>query len=253
MLKRHSLGETDRVVHVYTREHGKLSAVAKGSRRANSRLTGATEPFTEVSLLLATGRSLDIVTQCEVRQSFPRLRESLDRLARATYICDLLSSLTVERDAAPSAELYDLAVSALHLLQRTPVDLDTVVHAYEVRLLTALGYAPELRTCVRCGREVGAVHAGFSPSLGGVLCASDRFSADDSQRLGPRSLLLLRQLAESEPDELLCLMPEPGPMAEVGKALRWYVRARTERELKSAAFLDEVRAATASGREDGAP
>src|SRR5947209_8573031 len=99
VLSRRNLGETDRILTLYTREHGKLGAVAKGARRSGSRLSGATEPFTESRFLLATGRSLDIVTQCEVRQSFPGLRTDLEMLARATYFCELLSTFTVERDS----------------------------------------------------------------------------------------------------------------------------------------------------------
>src|SRR5579862_3611183 len=90
VLHRLNLGENDRILTLYTREHGKLSAVAKGARRATSRLVGATELFTQARVLLATGRSLDILTQCEIRASFPALRNDLERLARATYLCELL-------------------------------------------------------------------------------------------------------------------------------------------------------------------
>src|SRR5581483_4451126 len=100
VLHRLNLGETDKILTLYTREHGKLSAVVKGARRPTSRLSGATELFTLSRLLLATGKSLDIVTQCEIRETFPRLRADLDLLARATYFCELLDRLTLERDAA---------------------------------------------------------------------------------------------------------------------------------------------------------
>src|SRR5215468_2707066 len=94
VLHRLNLGETDKILTLYTREHGKLSAVAKGARRAGSRLSGATELFTDSKFLLATGKTLDIVTQCEIRESFPALRNDLERLARATYFCELLDRMT---------------------------------------------------------------------------------------------------------------------------------------------------------------
>src|SRR5262249_41011613 len=149
VLRRTNLGETDKILTLYTREHGKLPAVAKGARRATSRMTGATELFTASRLLLATGRNLDIVTQCEIRESFPSLREDLERLARATYFCELLDAFSLERDATTSEEAFDLTLAALSLLQQAAVSLDVIVHAYELRLLALMGYAPVLDHCVK--------------------------------------------------------------------------------------------------------
>src|SRR5579871_1222987 len=182
VLHRLNLGETDKILTLYTREHGKLSAVAKGARRAGSRLSGATELFTDSRFLLATGKTLDIVTQCEIRESFPALRADLERLARATYFCELLDRLTQERDSLQSAELHDLTLAALALLQRENRYLDGVVHAYELQLLAELGYAPVLDRCVRCGEPLGQRPVGFSPALGGTLCAADRYRVEDADR-----------------------------------------------------------------------
>ncbi len=241
-LHRLNLGETDKILTLYTREHGKLSAVAKGARRAGSRLSGATELFTLSRFLLATGKSLDIVTQCEIENSFASLRNDLGLLARAAYFCELLDRLTLERDAASSAELLDLTVSALALLQQTETYPDGVVHAYELGLLAVLGYAPVFDRCVRCGEPLERRQLGFSPSLGGALCAADRYRTDDALPLSPDGLALLQTLAKGEGETLLAQTPTPKIAAEVAKCLRWYVRFRADRDLKSADFLDQLRA-----------
>jgi DNA repair protein RecO (recombination protein O) len=241
VLHRLNLGETDKILTLFTAEHGKLSAVAKGARRAGSRLSGATELFTLSRFLLATGRSLDIVTQCEIRDSFPALRSDLQRMARATYFCELLDRFTHERDSTSSAELLDLTVAALTLLQRAGSYPDAIVHAYELRLLMAQGYAPVLDRCVRCGNPLERRTVGFSPSLGGTLCSADRFRAEDALPLSPSSVALLQTLLTAEPEALLALQPDSGTAAEVDKALRWYIRFRADRDLKSADFLDQLR------------
>ena len=87
VLRRTDLGETDRILRLLTKEAGKVDAVAKGARRGMSRLSGATELFTFSRMLLAVGKSLDIVSQCEIRETFPALRDDLSHLARATYLC----------------------------------------------------------------------------------------------------------------------------------------------------------------------
>jgi DNA repair protein RecO (recombination protein O) len=191
--------------------------------------------------LLATGKSLDIITQGEIRASYPSLRNDLERLARATYLCELLDVFSHERDATASAEAFDLTVSALSLLGREMDYLDGVLHAYELRLLTILGYAPILDHCARCGSALDRRPVGFSPSQGGTLCHADRNRAEDAIPLSSQALDLLQQLAEARASALLSLHPAGNTAAEVDRALRWFIRFRAERSLKSADFLDSLR------------
>jgi DNA repair protein RecO (recombination protein O) len=242
VIHRLNLGENDRILTLFTREQGKLSAVAKGSRRAASRLSGATELFIEARLFLATGKTLDIITQCEIVNAFAGLRDDLQLLTRATYFCELLDRLTAERDAVSSGELFDLTISALSLLQRAEGYPDAVVHAYELHLLAALGYAPVLDRCVVCGEPPAARGGGFSPALGGVLCSADRARSNDAVALSTASITALQQMQTGEAETLLTMHPDSKTAAEIAKALRWYIRLRAERTLKSADFLDQLRA-----------
>lgn len=245
VLHRTDLGEHDRILTLYTREKGKLSAVAKGSRRAASRLSGATELFIEARMQLAEGRSLDIVTQCEIQQSFSGLRTDLQRLARATYFCELLDRFTGDRDEASSEELFDLTVGALHLLQRSEGYHDGVVHAYELQLLATLGYAPVLDRCVVCGGPSGQRGGGFSPALGGAVCPADRSRASDVVVLTPEAAEMLLRIQTADMAVILALRPPARTAADAARALRWFVRFRAERALKTADFLDQLRSSEA--------
>lgn len=242
VLHRLNLGEADRIVTLYTREHGKLSAVAKGARRAKSQFGGVTELFMVARMLLATGKNLEVISQCEITRSFSGLRSDLDMLARATYFCELLDRLTPERYEVTAPELFDLTTAALELLEQATAAPDMAVHAYELHLLTALGYEPTLDQCVRCGLPLERFPIGFSPSQGGTLCPADRFRADDAFALSRDALHLLQTLIQADNAEILALRPDRKTAAEVAKALRWYIRFRTERDLKSADFLDQIRA-----------
>jgi len=242
VLHRIDLGESDRILTLFTREKGKVSAIAKSSRRAASRLSGATELFIQAKLQLGVGRTLDVISQCEIQQTFTGLRNDLQRLVRATYFCELLDQFTGDRDESSSQELFDLTVGALLLLQRAEAYPDGVVHAYELRLFSSLGYAPVLDRCVACGAPLAAKGGGFSPSLGGVVCPADRFRTNDAVPLSHEAALALRQLESAKPAEILALHPSEHAAAEMAKALRWFVRFRAERTLKTADFLDQLRA-----------
>src|SRR6185312_9404470 len=93
VLRRRNLAETDKIVTLFTRERGKLSAVAKGARRPQSRIAGATEPPTFVRAFMAVGQNLDLVTQCEVKEAFPQLRSDLSKLTYCGYLLELTETL----------------------------------------------------------------------------------------------------------------------------------------------------------------
>jgi DNA repair protein RecO (recombination protein O) len=239
VLHRTNLGETDKILTLLCRDSGKLGAVAKGARGPKSKLSGATELFTHSRMLLATGKSLDIVSQSEVRESFPALRDDLALLARATYLCELTDRFIEERE--PNQDVFDLLLSALYLLQRCADEPDVIVHAFELRLLTERGYAPHLANCVRCGAETLRARVGFSPSLGGLLCPADRFSVDDTISIAAETVEFMTTLLSGEPHEVVSVRPSAIALRETARCMRWYIRFRAERDLKSAEFVDMLR------------
>lgn len=175
VLRQQAMGEADRVVTLLTREYGKLRAVARGIRRPTSRLGGRVEPFTHARLLLARGRTLDVIAQADVVGAFAGLREDLTRCAYASYVAELVDRFLPERDRHES--VFDLVRRTLEDLDgagEEEVELYTLWFA--LRLAADLGYRPETAGCVECGRPlpqtVGRTERSwaFSPALGGALC-----------------------------------------------------------------------------------
>ncbi|MEG3067513.1 MAG: DNA repair protein RecO [Syntrophaceticus schinkii] len=92
-------GEADRILTLFTREDGKVSAIAKGVRKTTSRLRGAVQLFSHTRLVLYSGRSLDTVSQGEAEDEFSYLERDLECFATASYCAELVSRLTPEREA----------------------------------------------------------------------------------------------------------------------------------------------------------
>lgn len=242
VIKRIPLGEKDKIVTLYTREYGKLSAVAKGARRTTSRLSGATEPLMFLHGLLAEGMNLDIVTQADVRESFPGLRADFGLFLRATYACELLDRLTVERD--PQSEYFDLLLSTLYILQRAK-DPDAAIHAYELKLMALAGYEPRLDACIRCESLFGGdvTEAAYSPARGGVLCdACSAQTKEETFGFSPASADWMRRLGDIDDARALAALEIPTQVTpEINRALRAHLRYRLERDVRSTAFLDAFR------------
>ena len=99
VLSRFDLGEADRVLTLITPGIGKLKAIAKGVRRPTSRLGGSLEPFAELTVALARGRTFDVVTQVSVGHAWLNLRDSLESAATAWYLAELADRSLEERAA----------------------------------------------------------------------------------------------------------------------------------------------------------
>src|SRR5262245_34376731 len=113
VLRHRRLGDADQILTLYTANLGKIEAVAKGVRKAKSRLGGHVEPLTQAMFLLAKGRSLDVVTQVETTEPFAGVREDLDRMSRGLYACELLDKCT-----EPHSENFGLYRLLLDTLRR---------------------------------------------------------------------------------------------------------------------------------------
>jgi DNA repair protein RecO (recombination protein O) len=144
-------GEADRILHLYTPDRGRLSAIAKGVRRARSRFGGRLEPFFRLDLVLYEGRSeLLTVTSAETVAAHPRLREHAAALDGAARACDAVARLF--GDGEPHAGVYHLLANQLALLDREP-DRATRANAlaFRLKLVLAAGFAPHLATCASGG------------------------------------------------------------------------------------------------------
>ncbi len=249
VLRRLHYGETDNILTLYSPDKGRFSAIAKGARKAISRLSGATEVLTCTRFGLATGKSLEIVTQVEVQESFSALRQDLSRLAHGLYLADLVDH-SVE-DHAPNPLLYEMLLDGLRQTQTlTPPEL--AARWFEVQILGDLGYAPNLAECAVCQEPLPGDFArdelfALSASLGGALCPRHAHpdANEDHSALGIGALRLLQTLESLGPEraEGLAALPAAGPKSldQVRLALRRSLRFRLERDLKSLEFLDSLR------------
>jgi DNA repair protein RecO (recombination protein O) len=207
-------GEADRVLHLYTPDHGRVGAVAKGVRRVKSRLGGRLEPLSRVRLVLHQGRGeLCTISQADTVHPHAALRERRESLERATQACEAVLRLLDSTESNRPA--YNLLCNQLGLLDaREAAAGRAEALTFRLKLLLAAGFAPELATCAACGE---AEHLGaFSPSAGGVVCAGCEAGSFPLAEEAHRFLVtaLARPLAEAPPATELALAQADRAIAE---------------------------------------
>lgn len=172
-IRSRDFGEADKAITLFTREKGKVEAIAKGARRIKSKFGGRLEIFSYNKYLLATGRSLDIISQCETAESFRKLREDTALISVGSYIL-WLTAQVVEEGHADTA-LFEHLLGCLYLLNAGELP-GMVMRIYEVGLMKIEGILPVIDQCTACGKKarrlVDKVH--FSLSKSGLLCRACR-------------------------------------------------------------------------------
>ena len=238
VLNHQDWGEADRLVTLYTRQYGKLRAVAKGARKTRSRKAGHLQPFTHVALQLARARGPYIITQAETVHAFGALRESLPLTGQAAYIVELLHRFSYDEEEANSA-IFRLLVDSLTRLTRGD-DPWLVARYYEMRLLDYLGFRPQLQTCLHCGNPLEPVAQFFSGSEGGIICPDCAIQHASLRPISMEALKYLRHFQRSSYEVASRANPEPKIRAEVENLMQFYLTYLLERGLNSPRFIREV-------------
>jgi DNA repair protein RecO (recombination protein O) len=177
VIGRTNFGEADRIVRFLTPDHGKVSAVAKGVRRIKSKSGGHLELFGEVSLMLAIGRNLDIVTSARLLWYPHDLTSDYTRLSLAFMMALAIDRLTVPDH--PQAQLYAALQEALHAVNGGASGALPELW-FKLRLLDLTGYHPALSACVICENHESTSDYLFSPERGGIVCRADAQPGDQS-------------------------------------------------------------------------
>jgi DNA repair protein RecO (recombination protein O) len=233
VIRQRDLGEADRIVTLFTRDRGKVSAVAKGVKRPRSKFAGALQLFSHLSILLAAGRTLEVVTQVQPIDLFYHLRDDMGRYSHACYAAELLGVFTEEGAAEP--DLFDLLVGVLKGLDGGG-DPATLIRGYELKLLSRLGYGPELAACVSCAIEVEGGQAGFAVAEGGVQCRRCA-RALGVMEISASALRAMRELLAMPVEQMATRRLSRAAREELERILRPFVDYHVPRPVRCAAFL----------------
>ena len=227
--------ETSLILTFLTRDFGKVQTLAKGAKRCGKRMPGVLDLACLADIVfLEKAGELHTLTEWEVQDYFPGLRRALPRLYAADYAAELVRDTTEQE---PCQEIFELLVMTLAGLAETSA-LSSWIFAFEIKLLAALGYMPELNQCTICSGALES-KAFFSPSRGGAVCRSCWSTAhergDEMDRRDPLvpvsagSLATIRNLGSAEFTRLDRLRIGPTLQGEIRRVIRRHIEYRIGR------------------------
>ncbi|HXX30555.1 MAG TPA: DNA repair protein RecO [Myxococcaceae bacterium] len=224
--------DADRLVTLFTRTRGRLTAFAAGARKSRRRFAGALEPCTLLRAQLVARRGSTLrLDGVDVVRAFHRLRDDLPRLGRALYAVELCRELV--REEEPHPELFDAARTWLAELEEGAAG-PTSLLAFELRALALAGLMPRFDACCLCGGEPGP-EPRFDPGHGGTVCLRCQGRAPGAARVPPEHLLALSALQAGARTPL-----PPAVRAAARGLLNAFIAHQLGRPLKGVEFLRQL-------------
>jgi len=192
-----------------------------------------------VTLQLAKGRDLLIVTQAETVNAFLPLHDDLTKTGHAAYIVELLYRFSREEEGG-NPTLFKLLVDTLDRIEKED-SAWLPIRYYEMRFLDAVGFRPQLFECVNCGREIQAEDQFFSATAGGVICPRCGLGLPNLAKISLEALKYLRHFQRSSYREASRAHPSFEVQKETEILMQGYFTYLLERELNTPGFIKRVK------------
>ena len=166
VLSQSNMGDNDKMVTILTPDLGKIGCAAKGAKRQKSSLMAGTQFLCFSDLVIYKGVNSYSINSCEPIEIFYNIRLDVEKLEYATKVCKLVSDVTAENEG--SYTLLQLVLNTIYMISEEEKDLDFILSIYKFRLLSIIGFRPEIEKCTTCGEKKDLIY--FSLKDNGLKC-----------------------------------------------------------------------------------
>jgi len=236
VLKSIEYQEADKIVTIYTKDYGKITAIAKGVRKTKSKFGSSLEILTYSIFLFYKGRNLDIVSQTEILESFFSTSKEVIKFAFAANCVEVVNRLTEEREI--NIGLFNLLKEVLHYLRESN-DPKLLSLSFKWQTMSILGYRPSLNHCCRCNKRVeDQKEMHFNIKEGGLICnhciAEDK---EGSIKVSLYFIKLVRKILITPLSTISNATIPDNKMKELEKITDSYIAYHSEKSFKTDGFL----------------
>jgi len=245
VLRRLPFREADRKIVVLTPGRGKLRLLARGAAKIKSKLAAHLEPFSCSQIMVAVGKNYDTIAASTLKKKYSTLSQSLLKKAWADYVVEIVDNVTKEEQA--DLDIYRLVNDTLEFLDslamRTAKDYLSgfmTVAGFVVKLISHLGYHPELSNCSVCHKRISSSGNAFDFTQGGVICQtcySDKKNQSNIVPITDAAIKLLRFLLTEPFLKISKLKATKDQLDELKNTIDKFLAYYVEVELKSVEFI----------------
>lgn len=232
VIKTQDYKENDKLVWLYTSEHGKVSTIARGAKRSRSKFLSITLPLCYGEYVYFKGKGLANLQEGKIIESFQGLLENLDKLTYSTYICELIDIATIEGEG--NKWLFKEFVTTLYLLNTDALDYEMLVRSFELKLLKATGYGLNFDRCAICKKQINTSDYITLSYYGGVCDGCERIHG---MYISKGAYSALRFLSNTPSDKVYRLNLNSNIKKEIEKVITFIISNNYARKPKSLEML----------------
>lgn len=239
VIKEVNTGEADKIITIFSRNQGKISAHAKGARRPRSKFVACTQLLCYSDFMLFKGRDMFSINSCEVIEPFYEVRNDIVRLTYSAHLIDIVNDVVQENQ--PSSRVLQLLLNTLYMLTKTDRQPELLARIFEIRLMAILGYAPFVKGCMVCG-DGEADNFLFSFKNCGLVCTRKECVSKDpyARNIMSGTVRALCHIVYSRMDQLFNFNVSEAVLSELSYISRRYLRERLEKDYTKLDFLKEL-------------
>jgi len=249
ILKSYKLGESDKIIKMYSLDGDVISAVAKGARKVRSKFGGRLELFNLVELEITKGRNLDIINQLEIIKNFKDIASDFYKFV----FCEIISNIILKTQASGgehSPALFKLIYICFNEINNADPDdiplLKKIMCFFGIKFLRVTGYTPLLESCSKCNRQLENLYSFskdkiyFSIRYGGILCDKCAYSPAGRETLSASDYRFLCDLFNLKLEDFRDMEVNSKTLKKVYKLIEDYIIYHTECNLDSFKYFKKI-------------
>ncbi|MDD3361501.1 MAG: DNA repair protein RecO [Hespellia sp.] len=228
------IGEYDKRVVILTKEHGKLSAFAKGARRPNSQLVGAVNPFTFGEFTMYEGRTSYTIQSASISNYFAELRSDVVGAYYGFYFLELANYYTKEFN--DEKQVLKLLYQTMRALVNPHIPNRLIRCIYELKIICINGEGPQVFECVQCADKQRPVV--FSPAVGGLVCTDCCGNVIDGISVDGSTLYTLQYIESSVVEKLYTFTVKDEVLEKLELIMKRYLAVHIDKRFNSLEMLE---------------
>ena len=198
ILKEVNYKENDKILHALSKTRGKIQLLSRGCKKNNSPLINVSQLFAYSRCSLYKTRDMFIINSAELIDNFYNIRINMDAFSYGSYILELISYVSSENDVG--INIFNMTISVIRYFSEIEKDFDKFTAAYELKLVSMLGYRPDFLNCISCGEKINS-NVKFSVAEGGFYC-SDCVKYGNGINLTYKEILTMNRILKSKFDDI---------------------------------------------------
>jgi len=233
IVNRLNLGESDRILTLFSPNLGKIRAICKGSRKTKSKFGGHTELFSLGDFVINSGKSLDVVSDVTLKRNYFAENPDMEKIKTTYYFAEVINRLIP--DHAEHRDIYELLLFCLEAMDEADIPLIQLI--FVARILMSLGIYPELTNCIKCEEKPDKDNLYFTKSGGGLVDSHCSLHFEDATRIDENTVKLWRYIANAPLSSTLKLQVDAESVKDAAALANTYIHCVTQIDYKSLRVL----------------